>query len=117
VGLVLEWIEVEGGVAAIEKRNEAKAKLLYDAIDSSGGYYVGPIEKDSRSKMNVTFRVAGGNEEVEKKFAREAAAARLIGLGGHRSIGGMRASIYNAVTIETVGTLVDFMREFQKANG
>ena len=117
VGLVLEWIEAEGGVAAIEKRNEAKARLLYDAIDSSGGYYVGPIEKDSRSKMNVTFRVAGGNEEFEKKFAKEAAAARLIGLGGHRSIGGMRASIYNAVTIETVGILVDFMREFQKANG
>src|ERR1700723_1921942 len=117
VGLVLEWIEAEGGVAAIEKRNEAKAKLLYDAIDSSDGYYVGPIEKDSRSKMNVTFRVAGGNEEIEKKFAKEAAAARLVGLGGHRSIGGMRASIYNAVTAETVVILVNFMREFQKANG
>ena len=64
-----------------------------------------------------TFRVAGGNEEFEKKFAKEAAAARLIGLAGHRSIGGMRASIYNAVTIETVRILVDFMREFQKANG
>ena len=63
VGLVLEWIEAEGGVAAMEKRNEAKAKLLYDAIDGSGGYYVGPIEKESRSKMNVTFRVAGGNED------------------------------------------------------
>jgi phosphoserine aminotransferase len=117
VGLVLEWIEAEGGVAAIEKRNEAKAKLLYDAIDSSSGYYVGPIEKESRSKMNVTFRVAGGNEEIENKFVKEAAAARLIGLGGHRSIGGMRASIYNAVTVDTVGTLVDFMKEFQKANG
>jgi phosphoserine aminotransferase len=117
VGLVLEWIEAEGGVAAIEKRNEAKARLLYDAIDSSGGYYVGPIEKDSRSKMNVTFRVAGGNDEIEKKFAKEAAAARLIGLGGHRSVGGMRASIYNAVSLETVQILVNFMREFQKANG
>src|SRR5277367_1772082 len=117
VGLVLEWIEAEGGVVAIEKRNDDKAKLLYDAIDSSGGYFVGPIEKDSRSKMNVTFRVAGGNEEIEKKFAKEAAAGRLIGLGGHRSVGGMRASIYIAVTIETVETLVGFMREFQKANG
>jgi phosphoserine aminotransferase len=104
-------------VAAIEKRNEAKARMLYDAIDSSGGYYLGPIEQDSRSKMNVTFRVAGGDEEVEKKFAKEAAAARLIGLGGHRSVGGMRVSIYNAVTIETVRTLVDFMGEFRKANG
>jgi len=117
VGLVLEWIEAEGGVAAIEKRNEAKAKALYDAIDASGGYYVGPIEKDARSKMNVTFRVAGGNEGLEKKFAAQAAGARLIGLGGHRSVGGMRASIYNAVTIETVQTLVGFMRDFQKANG
>src|SRR5580658_2953232 len=117
VGLVLEWIEAEGGVAAIEKRNEAKAKELYDTIDSSGGYYMGPIKKDSRSKMNVTFRVAGGNEGLEKKFAAEASAARLVGLAGHRSIGGMRASIYNAVTLETVEILVNFMREFQKANG
>jgi phosphoserine aminotransferase len=117
VGLVLEWIEAEGGVAAIEKRNEAKARLLYEAIDSSGGYYVGPIDKDARSKMNVTFRVAGGNEDVEKKFAAEAGAARLVGLGGHRSVGGMRASIYNAVTIQTVEALVNFMRAFQKANG
>jgi len=117
VGLVLDWIEAEGGLAAMEKRNEAKARLLYDAIDSSGGYYTGPIEKDARSKMNVTFRVAGGNEDVEKKFAAEAAAHRLVGLGGHRSVGGMRASIYNAVTIETVEALVNFMREFQKANG
>ncbi len=117
VGLVLEWIEAEGGVAAIEKRNEAKAKLLYGAIDASGGYYVGPIEKGSRSKMNVTFRVAGGNEVLEAKFAKEAVAAKLVGLGGHRSVGGMRASIYNAVTIETVEILVNFMRDFQKANG
>jgi phosphoserine aminotransferase len=117
VGLVLEWIEAEGGVVAIEKRNEAKARLLYDAIDSSGGYYVGPIEKDARSKMNVTFRVAGGSEVLESKFAKEAAAAQLIGLGGHRSVGGMRASIYNAVNLETVEVLVNFMREFQKANG
>jgi phosphoserine aminotransferase len=117
VGLVLEWIEAEGGVAAIEKRNEAKARLLYDAIDASGGYYVGPIEKEARSKMNITFRVGGGNERLETKFAKDAAAARLVGLGGHRSVGGMRASIYNAVPIETVGILVDFMRAFQKANG
>jgi phosphoserine aminotransferase len=117
VGLVLEWIAAEGGVAAIEKRNEAKARLLYEAIDASGGYYVGPIEKDARSKMNVTFRVAGGDEVLEKKFAAEAAGARLIGLGGHRSVGGMRASIYNAVNLETVQVLVNFMREFQKGNG
>jgi phosphoserine aminotransferase len=117
VGLVLEWIEAEGGVRAIEKRNETKAKLLYDAIDGSGGYYSGPIEKESRSKMNVTFRVAQGNEEIEKKFAKEAVAARLVGLPGHRSIGGMRASLYNAVPVEAVNELVGFMRDFQKRNG
>lgn len=117
VGLVLEWIESEGGAAAVAKRNDAKAKLLYDAMDSSGGYYVGHIERDSRSKMNVTFRVAGGNEDLEKKFAKEAAAAKLVGLAGHRSIGGMRASIYNAVTLDAVESLVSFMRNFQQANG
>ena len=117
VGLVLEWIEAEGGVRAIEKRNETKAKLLYDAIDGSGGYYSGPIEKESRSKMNVTFRVARGDEELEKKFAKEAVAARLVGLAGHRSIGGMRASLYNAVPVEAVNELVGFMRDFQKRNG
>jgi phosphoserine aminotransferase len=117
VGLVLDWIESEGGVTALQKRNEAKAKLLYDAIDSSGGYYTGPVEKDSRSRMNVTFRAAGGSEVIEKKFIQEAAAAKIAGLGGHRLVGGMRASIYNAVPIETVGVLVDFMRNFQKANG
>ncbi|MGC1769523.1 MAG: 3-phosphoserine/phosphohydroxythreonine transaminase [Candidatus Acidiferrales bacterium] len=117
VGLVLEWVEAEGGVVAIQRRNEAKAKMLYDAIDDSGGYYVGPIEKESRSKMNVTFRVARGDEEMEKKFAKEAAAAKMAGLAGHRSIGGMRASIYNAVPMEAVNELVGFMREFQKRNG
>jgi phosphoserine aminotransferase len=117
VGLVLDWIEAEGGAAAIEKKNEAKAKLLYDAIDSSGGFYSGPIEKASRSKMNVTFRIAGGDEAVEKKFAAESGEAKLIGLAGHRSVGGMRASIYNAVPKASVETLVSFMKEFQRRNG
>src|SRR5271156_3786373 len=105
VGLVLDWIESEGGAAAIEKANDAKSKVLYDAIDSSNGYYTGPIEKDSRSKMNVTFRIAGGDEAVEKKFASESTEAKLIGLGGHRSVGGMRASLYNAVPKPSVDTL------------
>jgi len=117
VGLVLDWIESEGGAAAIEKKNQAKASALYDAIDLSGGYYTGPIEKGSRSKMNVTFRIAGGDEAVEKKFAAESAEARLIGLGGHRSVGGMRASIYNAVPKASVDALVSFMKEFQRRNG
>jgi len=117
VGLVLEWIDSNGGVTAIEKRNEAKAKLLYDAIDGSGGYYNCPVEKGDRSKMNVVFRVAGGDEAAEKKFAKEAEAAGLIGIKGHRSVGGMRASIYNAVPAEAVESFVSFMREFERKKG
>ena len=116
-GLVLEWVAAEGGVAAIEKRNEAKAKLLYETIDGSGGYYACPVEKASRSRMNVVFRIAGGNDAAEKQFAQEAKAAGLVGLPGHRSVGGMRASLYNAVTLEAVESLVSFMREFQRARG
>ena len=117
VALVQEWIDSEGGVAGVEKKNNAKAKLLYDAMDSSNGYYKCPVEKDSRSIMNVVFRVAGGNEEIEKKFAKEAAAHAIIGIPGHRSVGGMRASIYNAVPMQAVEGLVSFMKEFQRTNG
>ena len=117
VGLVLEWIESEGGVPGIEKRNEAKAKLLYDAIESSGGFYRCPVEDRSRSKMNVVFRVSGGDEVKEKQFASEAAAAGLVGTPGHRSVGGMRVSLYNAVTLEAVEALTSFMCEFHRTRG
>jgi phosphoserine aminotransferase len=117
VGLVLEWIESEGGISAIEKRNDAKAKLLCDAIGSSSGFYHCPVEKDSRSKMNAVFRVAGGDDSVEKMFAAEAAAAGLVGTPGHRSVGGMRVSLYNAVTLEAVEALTTFMREFHRTRG
>jgi phosphoserine aminotransferase len=117
VGLVLEWIESEGGVLGIEKRNKAKAGLLYDTIESSGGFYSCPVEKASRSKMNVVFRVAGGDDSIEEKFAAEAAAASMVGTPGHRSVGGMRVSLYNAVTPEAVGALTGFMREFQRTRG
>jgi phosphoserine aminotransferase len=117
VGLVLEWIESEGGVPGIEKRNDAKAKLLYDTIETSGGFYRCPVEKSSRSKMNVVFRVAGGDEAVEKQFAKEAADAGLVGTPGHRSVGGMRVSLYNAVTLQAVEALTSFMREFHRARG
>jgi len=116
LGLVLDWIESEGGLAGIEKRNEAKAKRLYEAIDA-GAYYKCPVEVDSRSRMNVVFRVAGGDEAIEKKFAKEAEAARLIGVKGHRSVGGMRASLYNAVGLDAVDALVSFMKEFERKNG
>ena len=117
VGLVLEWIESEGGIPGIEKRNETKAKLLYDTIESSRGFYSCPVEKISRSKMNVVFRVGGGDDSIEKKFAAEAAAARLVGTPGHRSVGGMRVSLYNAVTPDAVEALTTFMREFHRTRG
>jgi phosphoserine aminotransferase len=117
LGLVMEWMDAEGGISAIEKRNEAKAKLLYDTIDNSGGYYSCPVEKSSRSRMNVVFRLAGGNEAMEKKFAEHATAAGLVGTPGHRSVGGMRVSLYNAVGLEAVQALGGFMREFQGTHG
>jgi phosphoserine aminotransferase len=117
VGLVLEWIESLGGVAGVQKRNEAKAKLLYDTIEASGGFYRCPVEVGSRSKMNVVIRVAGGDEAKEKQFATEAAAVGLAGTPGHRSVGGMRISLYNAVEPAAVEALTSFMREFQRARG
>jgi phosphoserine aminotransferase len=117
IGLVLEWIESEGGVTGMEKRNNAKAKLLYDAIESSNGFYACPVARGDRSKMNVVFRVGGGNEELEKTFGKKAEAAGLVGTPGHRSVGGMRVSLYNAVTLEAVEALTSFMREFQRTRG
>ncbi|HYL61457.1 MAG TPA: 3-phosphoserine/phosphohydroxythreonine transaminase [Candidatus Methylomirabilis sp.] len=117
VGLVMEWIDAEGGIGAMEKRNNAKAMLLYDAIEASDGFYHCPVEKPSRSKMNVVFRVARGDEAIEKQFAKEAASAGLVGTPGHRSVGGMRVSLYNAVTPEAVEALTSFMREFQRVRG
>jgi phosphoserine aminotransferase len=126
VGLMMEWIDSVGGLAGMQRRNEAKAKLLYGAIDSSNGFYHCPVEKDSRSLMNVVFRVAGANgqsaatnpdEAAEKDFGKQAAAAGLVGTPGHRSVGGMRVSLYNAVEPASVEALVSFMREFQRKRG
>jgi phosphoserine aminotransferase len=116
VGLVLEWLEASGGVAAMEQHNNAKAKLLYDLLDE-GGFYSGPVEKSSRSRMNVIFRAAGGDEAIEKEFAKQAEAAGLVGTLGHRSVGGLRVSLYNAVTLQAVEALTAFMREFQRTRG
>jgi len=115
LSLVLEWIEQSGGLPAMETRNQAKAKLLYDTIDQSAGYYRGHAEPSARSIMNVTFRLP--SEELEKKFTTESLSADMIGLAGHRSVGGLRASIYNAVPMEACQTLAAFMKEFAKRNG
>lgn len=112
LGEVLRWVEEQGGLEAIQKRNEEKAKLIYDVIDESNGFYKGHAETDSRSLMNITFRLA--DEELEKQFLAEAKAAGFVGLNGHRSVGGCRASTYNAVPVEACEALRDFMVEFQK---
>jgi phosphoserine aminotransferase len=114
VGLVLKWAKGLGGLQAIEKRNQAKSDLVYKAIDESGGFYRGHAKSD-RSRMNITFRLP--SEPLEDQFAGEAKKADLIGLKGHRSVGGMRASLYNALPIEASESLVKFMKEFQQKNG
>jgi len=115
VGLVFQWAKKLGGLAAIEKINREKANAIYTAIDESGGFYRGHALPEARSIMNIPFRLP--SEELEDTFAKEAKKNDLIGLKGHRSVGGMRASIYNAMTVEGAQELVKFMKEFQKKNG
>ena len=112
--LVTDWMESLGGVAAIQKINEEKAGTLYTAIDSSS-FWRSPVDKASRSIMNVVWRLP--NEELEEKFVSEAKKAGMIGLKGHRSVGGIRASIYNAVPKEAINALVSFMKDFETKNG
>jgi phosphoserine aminotransferase len=114
IALVCDLLREKGGLEAMQRENEAKAGLLYDAIDATD-FYRGHADQDSRSQMNVTFRLP--SEELEKKFASEATAAGLDGLKGHRSVGGIRASIYNAFPKEGVAALVEFMKEFERKNG
>lgn len=115
LGLVLEWIESLGGLEAMARRNEEKAGLLYAAIDGSGGYYRGHAVPEARSRMNVTFRLPSA--DLEMKFVEETKKAGMVGLAGHRSVGGIRASIYNALEPEACRTLADFMRDFAAKNG
>jgi phosphoserine aminotransferase len=114
LGLTMKWLLSLGGLAAIARINERKAAKLYAEIDRTG-FYRGTAQPTSRSSMNVTFRLRG--EELEKTFEKDATAAGLDGLKGHRSVGGMRASIYNAFPEEGVDTLVEFMREFERKKG
>jgi len=114
LGLVMKWLIQQGGLTAIEKVNQRKASKLYAEIDRTG-FYRGTAHNDSRSLMNVTFRLS--SEDLEKQFVKEATAAGLDGLKGHRSVGGMRASIYNAFPEDGVDALVSFMREFERTRG
>ena len=111
--LVFDWILSIGGLEAMKERNQKKAAILYDYLDSQD-YYFAPVERESRSMMNVTF--VTGDPDLDKKFASEAAKQGLKNLKGHRSVGGMRASIYNAMPIEGVEKLVSFMKVFAKEN-
>ncbi|PID48214.1 MAG: 3-phosphoserine/phosphohydroxythreonine aminotransferase [Proteobacteria bacterium] len=116
LALTMKWIKNQGGIKQIEQNNIQKAKEIYKVIDERKGFYVGHSQKDSRSHMNVSFTIGGGNEELEKQFVAQAAKADMIGLKGHRLLGGIRASIYNAVSLENVHKLKTFMEDFAYKN-
>lgn len=114
-GLTFKWLQQQGGLAGIEAINIAKANLLYDAIDNSGDFYINHVDKADRSRMNVPFFIH--DDALHACFVAEADAAGLSGLKGHKAVGGLRASIYNAVTLTSVAALTQFMREFQARHG
>ncbi|HEX9019108.1 MAG TPA: phosphoserine transaminase, partial [Anaerolineaceae bacterium] len=115
VGLVMKWLKDLGGLPAIEQINKQKAGMVYNVIDQSGGFYRGHAKSAARSIMNIPFRMP--SEELEDQFVKESKKAELIGLKGHRSVGGLRASLYNALPIESAKALADFMVEFQRKHG
>jgi len=114
-GLVFKWLKAQGGLQAMAELNQRKAAKLYGAIDNSGGFYANPVAKANRSMMNVPFTLADAN--LEKAFLKQAEAQQLLNLAGHRSVGGMRASLYNAVPEAAVDALIDFMADFAKRQG
>jgi phosphoserine aminotransferase len=114
MNLVLKWTLKQGGVACLEKKNAVKAKLLYDVIDASDGFYKGIIDHKDRSDMNITWRMAA--EEIERRFVKESELNGFEGLAGHRSVGGLRASAYNGVPLEACQALADFMIHFARKN-
>jgi phosphoserine aminotransferase len=112
---VLEWVEQNGGVVAMERAATQKASRIYDAIDESGGFYTCRIDPAVRSSMNVVFRLP--SEDLEKAFVKQTESEGMIGLKGHRSVGGCRASLYNALPLSWASALADFMGEFARING
>jgi phosphoserine aminotransferase len=116
MGLVMEWLKEGGGISGIAAQNITKSKVLYDLIDQSNGFYCAPVNKKCRSRMNIPLRIGSpeGVEALEKKFLDEAAKEGLLSLKGHRSVGGIRISIYNAISLEEVYILAEFMRNFQE---
>ena len=115
IGLVLKWIENFGGLEKIAENNKVKAGYIYDTIDASNGFYRGTVDKEDRSLMNITFRLP--SEELEELFVSEAKKNAMIGLKGHRDVGGCRASCYNSLPLKAAKALSDFMKEFQRQHG
>mmetsp|Transcript_21921 Transcript_21921/g.50006 ORF Transcript_21921/g.50006 Transcript_21921/m.50006 type:complete len:367 (+) Transcript_21921:60-1160(+) len=116
MGLNMKYMKEKGGVAFFNELADKKAGMLYDAIEGSDGFYACPVEKHCRSRMNVPFTIGGGDEALEKKFQEEAKKVKLFTLAGHRSVGGIRASLYNGMPMEGVETLVAHMKSFQEEN-
>jgi phosphoserine aminotransferase len=114
-GLTFQWLLAQGGLAAMGQANRAKADLLYASIDGSGGYYRNPVDPAARSRMNVPFTLH--DNALDALFLQESEAAGLLALKGHKAVGGMRASLYNAVPLEAVEALVAFMRDFARRHG
>ena len=112
MGLVFEWISEQGGVAEMEERSAKKSQLIYNMINLSNGFYTCPAAESARSRVNIPFRIQGGNETLEKQFLDEAKLNGMIQLKGHRSVGGIRVSLYNAISIQETALLADFMNEF-----
>jgi len=115
LGLVLKWVRDQGGVEAMERQNQEKAELLYGLIDGSGGFYRNPVERGDRSWMNAVFRLP--DEELEQRLVAEATSHGLVGLKGHRSVGGIRVSMYNATSVESIRQLAGFLEDFRARNG
>jgi len=112
-GLVLKWLKAQGGLEGISKQNQKKADLIYNTIDSSNGFYTCPTEKSVRSIMNIPVRIKGGDTKLEETFLSEAESVGLVELKGHRSVGGLRVSLYNAMSVEGTEVLVRFMNTFK----
>merc|ERR1719321_1261642 len=113
MGLYLKYTKKVGGLAHWNGQADKKSGLIYDAIDGSDGFYTGPVDKDCRSRMNIPFQIKGGDEALEKKFLSEASKVKLFQLAGHRSVGGIRASVYNGMPMKGVEALADFMKSFK----
>lgn len=117
MGRVFEWIKRNGGVSGMDQRSLKKSQLIYKTIDESNGFYVCPVDSKCRSRMNIPFRIGGlaGDEDLEKEFLKKAEDMGMLQLKGHRSVGGIRASLYNAITVENAETLAKYMRDFYQS--